>query len=195
MNNNTALNILKTVIKQGSKKGLDNVSLSLIATKLDIAKSSLFSHYKNKDEIINEMYIYGKKLSSKNKANFSFKGNSYDVLINVVDHWHSIYRNKTLFDFYRIVEMQKFIDKRAKEISTSVDSMIFSQTRVVLEVLNETNRLDIDELDLAIESFASTFIKYLKNELFLINGNLIWEEERYVSRFVKHYKGEIPLNS
>jgi AcrR family transcriptional regulator len=187
-NNKTALNILKTVISEGSIKGLDNVSLSTIAKKLNIAKSSIFSHYKNKEKIIDEMYIYGQKLSNKNKVTFSFDGDSYDVLIKVVDHWHSIYSNKTLFDFYRIVEMQKFIDNRAKEISIAIDAMIISQTRIVLEVLNETNRLNIEELDLAIESFASTFIKYLKNELFLENGDLIWEEERYVARFVKLYK-------
>lgn len=187
-NNKTALNILKTMIREGSIYGLDNVSLSTIAKKLNIAKSSIFSHYKNKEKIIDEMYIYGRKLSSKNRVTFSFDGDSYDVLIKVVDHWHSIYSNKTLFDFYRIVEMQKFIDNRAKEISIAIDAMIISQTRIVLEVLNETNRLNIEELDLAIESFASTFIKYLKNELFLENGDLIWEEERYVARFVKLYK-------
>jgi AcrR family transcriptional regulator len=187
-NNKTALNILKTIIREGSIYGLDNVSLSTIANKLNIAKSSIFSHYKNKEKLIDEMYIYGQKLSNKNKVTFSFDGDSYDVLIKVVDHWHSIYSNKTLFDFYRIVEMQKFIDDRAKEISIAIDAMIFSQTRIVLEILNETNRLDIFELDLAIESFASTFIKYLKNELFLENGDLIWEEERYVKRFVEQYK-------
>lgn len=187
-NNKTALNILKTMTSEGSKKGLDNVSLSILATKLSIAKSTIFSHFKSKNDIIDEMYKYGKKLSSKNKVTFSFEGESKDVLIKVVDHWHSIYSNKTLFDFYRIVEMQKFIDPRAKEISLAIDSMIVSQTRVVLEVLNETDRLNISELDLAIESFASTFIKYLKNELFLENGDLIWEEERYVARFVKQYE-------
>jgi AcrR family transcriptional regulator len=187
-NNKTALNILKTIIREGSIYGLDNVSLSTIANKLNLAKSSIFSHYKNKEKLIDEMYIYGQKLSNKNKVTFSFDGDSYDVLIKVVDHWHSIYSNKTLFDFYRIVEMQKFIDDRAKEISIAIDAMIFSQTRIVLEILNETNRLDISELDLAIESFASTFIKYLKNELFLENGDLIWEEERYVKRFVEQYK-------
>jgi len=187
-NNKTALNILKTLISEGSKRGLDNVSLSTIAEKLNIAKSTIFSHFKNKEDIIDNMYKYGQKISSKNKVNFSFDGNSNEVLIKVVDHWHSIYSNKVLFDFYRIVEMQKFIDERAKEISLSIDSMIVSQSRIVLEILNETDRLNIAELDLAIESFASTFIKYLKNELFLENGDLIWEEERFVARFVKQYE-------
>jgi AcrR family transcriptional regulator len=186
--NKTAINLLKALIKEGAKMGLDNVSLSSLATKVDIAKSSIFSHFKNKNDMINEMYVYGKKLSKKNKVTFSFEGDSNEVLIKVVDHWHSIYINRVLFDFYRIVEMQKFTDDRAKEISMAIDAMIISQTRIVLEILNESGRLDIEELDLAIESFASTFIKYLKNELFLENGDLIWEEERYVNRFVKQYQ-------
>ncbi|MGD1823058.1 MAG: TetR/AcrR family transcriptional regulator [Pleomorphochaeta sp.] len=189
-NKNTALSLIKEFINEGAKKGLDNVSLSDLAKKLDIAKSTIFSHYKNKEDLTNQMYLYGKRLSAKNKVNFSFEGNSEEVLLKVVDHWHSIYANRTLFNFYRIVEMQKFIDKRAKDISLSIDFMIISQTRIVLEILNETNRLEIDELDLAIESFSSTFIKYLKNELFLDNGELIWEEERYITRFTKVYSAK-----
>jgi AcrR family transcriptional regulator len=188
--NTTALNLIKTFINEGSKIGLDNVSLSLLAKKINITKSTIFSHFKNKDELINEMYLYGKKLSAKNKVNFSLEGEAEEVLLNVVDHWHSIYSNRTLFNFYRIVEMQKFIDARARAISLSIDAMIISQTQIVLEVLNETNKLIIEELDLAIESFSSTFIKYLKNELFLDNGELIWEEERFITRFVKEYKEE-----
>ncbi|MDC7243835.1 MAG: helix-turn-helix domain containing protein [Sphaerochaetaceae bacterium] len=189
-NKNTALSLIKEFINEGAKKGLDNVSLSDLAKKLDIAKSTIFSHYKNKEDLTNQMYLYGKRLSAKNKVNFSFEGNSEEVLLKAVDHWHSIYANRTLFNFYRIVEMQKFIDKRAKDISLSIDFMIISQTRIVLEILNETNRLVIDELDLAIESFSSTFIKYLKNELFLDNGELIWEEERYITRFTKVYSAK-----
>lgn len=186
-NQNTALNLIKIFIDEGSKRGLDNVSLADLAKKLNIAKSTIFSHYKNKDALIDEMYNYGKRLSAKSKVNFSFVGDSEEVLLNAVDHWHGIYANRTLFNFYRIVEMQKFIDKRAKDISISIDAMIISQTRIVLEILNETGRLDIDELDLAIESFSSTFIKYLKNELFLDNGELLWEEERFITRFTKKY--------
>lgn len=184
---NTQNNLIKLIINEGSEKGLDNVSLSDLAKKLKIAKSTIFSHFKNKDALINEMYIYGKKISSKNKVNFSFDDTVEIVLLNLVDHWHSIYSNKILFNFYRIVEMQKYIDNRAKEISISIDAMIISQTQIVLEILNETNKLEINELDLAIESFSSTFIKYLKNELFLENGQLIWEEERYITRFIKEY--------
>lgn len=187
-NNKTALNLIKIIIEEGSIKGLDNISLSDLAKKIGIAKSTIFSHYKNKDELINEMYLYGKRLSAKNKVNFSFEGDSEEVLLKLVDHWHSIYSNRYLYNFYRIVEMQKFIDKRSKDISLSIDAMIISQTRIVLEVLNETNRLTINELDLAIESFSSTFIKYLKNELFLDNGELIWEEKRFITRFRKEYK-------
>jgi AcrR family transcriptional regulator len=137
----------------------------MLAKELGISKSTIFSHYKNKDELVDCMYKKGKSITAELGMDFSFKGNAKVVLTRAVDYWHEVY--SSISDFHRIVEMQKYIDKRAMNVSQSLEAMITSQSQIVIEQLNETNRLNIIELDFAIESFSTTIIKYIQKE----NGN------------------------
>lgn len=182
----TKKRLIQITIQKASKIGLDNISLSLIAKELGITKSSIFSHFKNKEDLIEQVYKYGKSLTAQKNQRFSFEEDAEIVLTKAVDYWHSIYSEHS--DFNRIIEMQKFIDSRAKEISQSLEAMIYSQSQVIIEILVETGRLDIDELDLAIESFASTITKYLKAELLDARENTQWKEDRFIHRFCSHYK-------
>lgn len=184
--NDTKNKLLTTLIKMGAKKGLDNISLSMLAKELNISKSTIFSHYKNKNELVNCMYIKGRSISSKLGMNFTFEGDSKEILTRAVDYWHKVY--SSISDFHRIVEMQKYVDNRALEISHSLESMITSQSQIILEQLNETNKLDIEELDYAIESFSTTIIKYIQKELLMEKDDFWWQEERFINRFYNQYK-------
>jgi hypothetical protein len=84
--------------------------------------------------------------------------------------------------------MQKYIDTRAMNISQSLEAMISSQSQIVIEQLNETNRLNINELDFAIESFSTTIIKYIQREMLGDNDDFWWQEERFINRFYNQYK-------
>lgn len=184
--NNTAEKLLTTLIKLGSSDGLDNISLSMLAKELGISKSTIFSHYKNKEELVDCMYKKGRSITTGLGMDFSFKGNAQEVLSRAVDYWHEVY--SSISDFHRIVEMQKYTDERAMKISQSLEAMISSQSQIVIEQLNETNRLNINELDFAIESFSTTIIKYIQKEMLADNEDFWWQEERFINRFYNQYK-------
>lgn len=185
--NNTADLLLTSLISLASVKGLDNVSLSTLAASLNISKSTIFSHYKNKDELVNQMYIKGQSLTQNMGMDFSFKGNAKDVLTRAVDYWHEVY--SSISEFYIIVETQKYIDKRAASIASSLETMIKAQTQIVIEILNDTGRLNIEDIDLAIECFSSTISKYIQREFINKDDDSIWwQEERFINRFYSLYK-------
>jgi AcrR family transcriptional regulator len=184
--NNTSEKLLTKLIEIGSAKGLDNISLSMLAKELKISKSTIFSHYKDKEELIDCMYKKGKSITAGLGMDFSFKGNAKEVLTRAVDYWHEVY--SSISDFHRIVEMQKYIDTRAMNISQSLEAMISSQSQIVIEQLNETNRLNINELDFAIESFSTTIIKYIQKEMLGDGDDFWWQEERFINRFYNQYK-------
>ena len=187
--NNTSELLLTSLISLASKKGLDNVSLSTLASSLNISKSTIFSHYKNKEELVDKMYLKGKSLTENMGMDFSFKGSAKDVLTRAVDYWHEVY--SSISEFYIIVEMQKYIDSRAAKISASLETMIKAQTQIIIEMLNESHRLDIDDIDLAIECFATTITKYIQREMVIGDDDSIWwQEERFINRFYELYKSE-----
>ena len=50
--------IIQAALMLASKNGIDNVSMSQIATQLGIKKPSLYNHFRSKDEIVKAMYDY-----------------------------------------------------------------------------------------------------------------------------------------
>ena len=50
--------IIQATLMLASKNGIDNVSMSQIATQLGIKKPSLYNHFRSKDEIVKAMYDY-----------------------------------------------------------------------------------------------------------------------------------------
>ena len=50
--------IIQATFMLASKNGIDNVSMSQIATQLGIKKPSLYNHFRSKDEIAKAMYDY-----------------------------------------------------------------------------------------------------------------------------------------
>ncbi|MCK9192095.1 MAG: TetR/AcrR family transcriptional regulator [Sphaerochaetaceae bacterium] len=184
--NNTSEKLLTALIEMASQKGLDNISLSMLASQLNISKSTIFSHYKNKEELVDKMYIKGKTLTLNLGMDFSFKGDAKSVLTRAVDYWHTVY--SSISSFHRIVEMQKYIDERAMNISLSMEAMIKAQAQIVIEQLNDTERLNIDDLDFAVECFSTTITKYLQKEMLDNGEDFWWQEERFINRFYTAYK-------
>ena len=50
--------IIQATLMLASKNGIDNVSMSQIATQLGIKEPSLYNHFRSKDEIAKAMYDY-----------------------------------------------------------------------------------------------------------------------------------------
>jgi AcrR family transcriptional regulator len=54
-------NIIKTAMKLFVKQGFENTPTSQISKEANVATGTLFHHFKTKEELINEVYIYVKK--------------------------------------------------------------------------------------------------------------------------------------
>ena len=117
--------ILSSILPLASKEGLRNLSRSRMAENAGIAKSTLYSHFSSKDEMINDLYLYIRQEAKKRK-NIGLvdygeivKGKSLkDVLTFVVDSYNSIIRDKDMKDFYAIIDNEKSISKVAASIIT-----------------------------------------------------------------------------
>jgi AcrR family transcriptional regulator len=181
--------LLLAFMEESSAKGMDKVSFSDLAKKTGKSKSTIFAHFSSKEDLVDKLYAYGKSLTDKDNLKITFSGPARTVIDKAVDYWHRVYAQQPRCFFHRIVEMQKFTDKRALAISKSLDAMVYSQTFVVMEALSDTERLEIDELDLATETFASTILTYLNAELLDDHAeDMAWKEERFITRFCRQYE-------
>ncbi|MFA6688432.1 MAG: TetR/AcrR family transcriptional regulator [Sphaerochaetaceae bacterium] len=183
--------LLLITLELASKQGLDNTSLSDIAARAGIRKASLYYHFPSREKLIERMFAYCTGLASIQEATISFKGTAQEVLSRAMEHWHRLYTTAPLSYFYRIVEEQKLILPIAATTSEMFAHMLRGQSEVLLETLNETGRLDIEELDLAVTMFTNTVQAFLTRSMVRKDDEDIeWEEERFIRRFCSLYTGD-----
>ena len=73
--------ILSTILPLASKEGLRNLSLSQIAKNAGIAKSTLYSHFSSKDEMIDQLYLFIGKQAKERKSSHFF------IIVSIVEVW------------------------------------------------------------------------------------------------------------
>ena len=73
--------ILSTILPLASKEGLRNLSLSQIAKNAGIAKSTLYSHFSLKDEMIDQLYLFIGKQAKERKSSHFF------IIVSIVEVW------------------------------------------------------------------------------------------------------------
>lgn len=73
--------ILSTILPLASKEGLRNLSLSQIAKNAGIAKSTLYSHFSSKDEMIDQFYLFIGKQAKERKSSHFF------IIVSIVEVW------------------------------------------------------------------------------------------------------------
>ena len=99
--------ILASILPLASKEGLRNLSLSKIAENAGIAKSTLYSHFDSKDDMIDQLYLFLRE-KAKERMHIGVvdygkivKGKSLEeVLLYVVSSYDSINRDRDMKNFY-----------------------------------------------------------------------------------------------
>ncbi len=196
-NENTREHLILLALELAARKGLDNTSLSDIAEAAGIRKASLYHHFPSREAMIEQMFAYCSELASRQGIVISFNGKAEEVLSRAMEHWHRLYTTPPLSYFYRIVESQKLILPLAARTSRVFMQMLQGQSEILLETLTETGRLDIEELDLAVAMFSSTAQGFLTRSMISEmeemeeDEDLEWQEERFVRRFCKLYRGTV----
>ena len=115
--------ILEATLELACEKGLGNISMSQIADKVHLKKSSLYSHFKSKDEIIENMYAYF-RLKAKNQNRIQemdydvlFEGRTLkEILRQCVNSYRQINSDPDMNRFYRLVMAQRVHDPMAAHI-------------------------------------------------------------------------------
>lgn len=154
--------ILSSILPLASKEGLRNLSLSRIADNAGIAKSTLYSHFSSKDEMINELYLYLRN-NAKKRRNIKVvdygeivKGKTLkEALYYVVSSYDSIIRDDEMCSFYRIINSEKSFSKIAASIITEETETMFKATKNLFYALEGERIAHFPSIEGAALLFAS----------------------------------------
>ena len=155
--------ILASILPLASKEGLRNLSLSKIAENAGIAKSTLYSHFDSKDDMIDQLYLFLRE-KAKERMHIEVvdygkivKGKSLEeVLLYVVSSYDSINRDRDMKNFYAIIESEKAFSNIAARIITEETETMFTATKNLFYALEAEKIAHFPSIENASRLFAQS---------------------------------------
>lgn len=163
--------IFEAAIDLFAQKGFDATAMREIAEEVGIKKASLYSHYKGKNEIMDNIFKYFKeelmKMRPPEAKNLEKMDNiTPEIFRQRANLTLGIFKNPKMEKIFRIISGEQFRDKRAKMII--LECLIhepYSFSRTVLEIM--VNKGIINKIDPEIKamefqySIFTLFMEYL----------------------------------
>ena len=164
--------ILEATLKLAYEKGLGRVTMSQIAERVGLQKSSLYSHFQSKEELVEKMYLYLRERSKQRNGDTEtdydklIEGRSLcEVLTLVVNAYRSMNREPQMEMFYQVIESERYINKLAAEVMVSETKTMLQATKRLFSALQEKQIAVFPDLDRAAVSFAMGVHAILEYEL------------------------------
>lgn len=156
--------ILFKTLELASRLGLRSLSLSDIAKECGISKSTLYSHFESKEDLIERLYLFlREKAKERNNIppvdyNALFRGKTLkEILRTVTSSYSSMVQDKDLNAFYRVVLSEKSFSTIAASIYTEETNTMLLTTRNLFYALSSKGLAHFSDVDNEAMVFAFTF--------------------------------------
>ena len=145
----TKESIIKSLLDTAFYKSAGGTSLSDIAESLGIKKASLYNHFENRSDIIEQTtsscaeYLKSISFIPAEIENVAKKYPVETVLKGIVSRYVKMHEKAPLFQIYTFVESQKYFDIKTAQIIKEENEKLESQTEIVLVCLLNLEKIKI----------------------------------------------------
>lgn len=195
--------ILKATLQLASEVGLGNVSLSQIAKKVGIQKTSLYSHFSSKEEIINSLYEYLRETAKLRNAvpvvDYESFGNgqeAFDILYQAVMNYMKITDDDDMNMFYRFIMSERVFHEEAAKIMIKETETMIAITKQLFYAMQVHKQLYFPDVDMAAISFAMTIhalIDYQYDKQFVERTDQRDMIKQYLTYFCNLFQVEVDI--
>lgn len=161
MNKNRKEEIIMATLKLASTKGLKAVSMNMIAEEIGIKKPSLYNHFKSKDELVNEMYLFLRNKAQKEtqtQMDYSiFENKSANQILRILVKSYITLSNEPYMQmFYKVIYSERSISPHAAKILATETEKMIEATKQVFIILENKKLLKFENIKISALSFALT---------------------------------------
>ena len=192
--------IIQATLMLASKNGIDNVSMSQIATQLGIKKPSLYNHFRSKDEIVKAMYDY---LRTQAKEKLKIMDLDYGKLVKdksleevlklTVHNYCKMSTQNDMLSFYKIIYSTRTTNVVAAQIMCEETEKMLLATKNLFYALQVHQKIFVKDIDQAAISFTMTIHSLIDYQLDRKSaGNKFNEDilDNYICWFSKEFGGK-----
>lgn len=155
--------ILDSFLHLGQDKGFQEISISQISVLAGIKKATVFSHFKDKEELKDK--ALAKCLSALDKAEFNidFKAKDKEELfVSLINSFLDTFTTFPVSALLSYSEQLRGVDDRALGISKDIDRIISSRLLVALDYCVQRSWSTIDYTD-ALSELLSPAVRDMIN--------------------------------
>ena len=199
MGDNRKEQIILATLKLASKMGLRGISMSMIASEVDIKKPSLYNHFVSKEQLVEEMYSFlrdkakEKTNTNINLSNFDFgNATASQILMQMVQNYILLTSEENMQMFYRVIYSERAFSGSASSIFYAETEKMINATTQIFEVLKDRSLLQFIDVKLSAISFAMTIhglMEHLldKNESDNLN---VLDENNIINKYIANFCAE-----
>lgn len=169
--------ILRAALELAAKKGLGNVSVSMIADKVGIRKASLYNYFASKEELIKEMYRQLREQAKQGIGSIEtdydrlLSGKTaYEVLMEVLDSYQRMNHDENMWMLYKVVYSERSREPAAAWIMAEETEKMIGATKCLFREMEKRGMLRFSDCESSAVSFALTvhgLMEYEEDLLFV----------------------------
>lgn len=196
----TKQDIFEATLVLACEKGLGSISMQQIADRVNLKKSSLYSHFKSKDEIIDGMYLYFRDKAKEQTGNRDVdygklvEGRTlYEILSGVVSSYRTMNSTSDMNKFYRLIMAERTINPVAAQVMVEETNKMVAATKNLFYAISAKGISHFDNPDAAAIIFAMSVHSILDFEFDCINVGTSDAEgvmEKFITEFCSIYGGK-----
>ncbi len=178
--------ILEAMLELASINGIHKTSLSMVANKVGIRKSSLYYYFTSKDEMVKEMYssFRNRKI---NALPIDFSLSIEEIITASFKNYLLLCNDDKMKKVFTLVESEKFIDDIAKNIYFEETHTMLKTSKNLFSKIQEIKNIKIENL----EEFSQLYCLYAHELVLLtvLNDPLFSKEKCIMSikAFIKDF--------
>lgn len=193
---NTKQKILDVALDLFSKNGYEATSTEQIASAIGIKKSSLYSHFKNKQDILDSLVKqigeeYNKNSILSKKVSFKTEGFTIEnIIAGVQKQVKYLIHDYDMVRIRKLLTIEQYRNPQISKIQTEqVYSNVMNYNKRLIKFLIKENKLINDDVDIMAAQFGFPISSWI----FLCDRDIKQESkvmkliEKHVKQFVKIY--------
>lgn len=195
----TKQEILEATLELASEKGIGRISMQQIADKVNLKKSSLYSHFKSKDEIFESMYEYfrdkAKSQSGSGDVDYGrlVEGHSLEeILTGVVNSYRNMNLNSDMFKFYQMIMAERSYNPIAAQVMIEETRRMINATKTLFYAISAKGVAIFENPDGAALSFAMgvhSIIDFEGDAINVGSSDADGVMEEFIKEFCRIYGG------
>ncbi len=173
--------ILYAALELAAENGMKGVSMSQIADKVGIKAPSLYNHFKSKDEIVKEMYIFFRREAQNGSSQVSVDFSTLmdksveEILLGSVSTYMGVVTDKNMLQFFKVLYSERTSNPVAAQIIVEETERMLQSSRNMFYALVVHHKVKNDNIDVAAMTYSLTIHSLIDYRMDMLTAGIIQE--------------------